>query len=120
MTMTRFLILCLFVASVACEDSDDSYSESVKLAAVKCGQSPSKMDWLRDLIKSSEQDVSFSGNIYAVTVDGDVIFIHQPAVMSCMACVMYDCDGNRIDRSAVDPQKVADAMRPSAVIYSPY
>ncbi|HEU5146173.1 MAG TPA: hypothetical protein VFT90_05645 [Chryseosolibacter sp.] len=118
--MIRSVILCFFLAAMACDDADDSYSDSILLASAKCGKSPSDMRWLDDIIKESQHDVGLSGNIYAVNVDSKVIFIHQPAVMSCYACIMYDCNGDRIEPTAVDLQKVANAMGPSALIYSPY
>ena len=117
--MVQRLILFLLLATLACDD-DETLSDSILLAAAKCGQSPSTMRWLDDLIRESEQDAALKGNIYAIKVDGEVIFIHQPMVMSCFACIMYDCNGNRIDRTGVDLQKVTDAMSPGALIYSPF
>ena len=118
--MIRVLIFFLVLATVACDDSGEPYSDSILIAAEKCRQSPSEMQWLADVIEESGKDPGLKGNIYAVTVDGKVIFIQQPAIMSCFACILYDCAGNRLAPNAVDLQKVANAMSPSALIYSPY
>jgi hypothetical protein len=38
--------------------------------------------------------------------------------MSCLACVLYDCNGNRIDVSTIDREKLREGMNPSSRIYT--
>lgn len=76
---------------------------------------------MHDLLERSEKDVTLSGNIYGFTLDGQTIFVHQPAIMSCLACLLYDCDGARIDLATIDDmQAVMEEMTPANLIYTPY
>ncbi len=119
--MLRPLLLLSFVLSISCDDHGESAkSPTLVLSAAKCGRTTAEMAWMQDLLERSKKDVALSGNIYALTLDGQTIFVHQPAVMSCMACVLYDCDGTRIDLSTIDVQAVVERMTPSNLIYSPY
>lgn len=117
--MVRSLILLFLLAMIAC-DENDTHSDSVRIAAAKCGQSPDRMQWLEKLIDASREDPALKGNIYAMTVDGAIVIVHQPAVSSCVACVLYNCNGDRIDISTVDVQAVVTSMNASTLIYSPY
>jgi hypothetical protein len=75
------------------------------------------MAWFTTLLQQASS--SQIGAIYAANIDGRTFFIHQPLIMSCLACVIYDCDGNRIDIATVDLQRMAAAMTPGDRVYVP-
>jgi hypothetical protein len=83
-----------------------------------CGKPTEEMTWLEALIQQSETDMAMRGDIYAGVVEGRMLFIHQPMVMSCLACVIYDCDGNRIEASTLDHEKLRLIMGPENRIYN--
>lgn len=113
------LLLCLFLLS--CEDSDEKNGESTtQLGAWMCGKKLSEMQWLKDLVHEASTDPALNGDIYAGAVDGQMIFIHQPLIMSCLACVIYDCEGKRLDVSTLDHEKILSITKPQHKIYSAY
>jgi hypothetical protein len=116
-------LLCLILVTVAACVSDDFDKNSPKMAAIVssklCGKAASDMKWLEDLIQNSQTDGTLHGDVYAVKLDGRVIFIHQPMIMSCLACVLYDCEGNPIAMSTIDWEKLRDLMNSSSKIYTP-
>lgn len=117
MVRTTHLLLFLFI--FACADNDRELPP-VKLASMRCGKSVSEMQWLQDLIKLGEADMAKRGDIYAGSYDDQVIFIHQPLILSCLACVIYDCDGNKLDSSTMDVNKIILSMEPKNRIYRAY
>ncbi len=58
------------------------------------------------------------GDVYAIKLDGRIIFLHQVWVVSCLACNLYDCDGNKIQPSTIDVEKLVAGMVPANRIYS--
>lgn len=117
--MGRRTQLFLFVFLLACADNHRELSP-VKIASMRCGKNVSEMQWLQDLIKLGEADMAKRGDIYTGSYDGQVIFIHQPAILSCLACVIYDCEGNKLDPSTMDLQKVQFNMESKNRIYHAY
>ena len=111
---------CLIVFSCTNHNFTDNQPDSVlKKAASKCGQPATDMQWLESLLLESQTNFSQKGNIYAVRLNERVIFVHQPFVMSCMACVLYDCSGNRVNVETADIQKLVAQMNNSTLIYEP-
>lgn len=110
-----FLIICL-----SCTDEKDNVGISVRAGSWMCGKTMNEMEWLRLLIVESETDMAKRGDIYAGKVDGRMLFIHQPAVMSCLACVVYDCDGNKLDTSTMDHEKLRTIMQSQNRIHDAY
>ena len=84
-----------------------------------CGKSVVEMEWMKTLILQSETDMTLRGDIYAGSYKGEVIFIHQPMIMSCLACVIYDCDGNQLSTATMDHEEIILNMAPRNRIYSP-
>jgi hypothetical protein len=118
-TLTVFWF-CLIVFSCTYHDFTDNHPDNVlKKAASKCGQPVSNMQWLESLLLKSQTDFSLKGNIYAIRLNERVIFVNQPIIMSCMACLIYDCSGNRINLATVDIQKIIGQMNSSTLIYEP-
>jgi hypothetical protein len=117
--MTRNLLtLICFVILLSCTNHDLS-PDPVAIACEKCGKSRSEMQWMETLVASAKTNAPMMGDLYAVPFEGRVIILHQPMVMSCVACILYDCDGNRIDNSTIDLQAFIKGMSASTRIYSP-
>jgi hypothetical protein len=85
-----------------------------------CQSSSTEMTWLQVLIAESKSDPYFNGPIYAVPLADRVIFVHQPYVMSCLGCLLYDCGGNVVERSEVDLEALVSGMTDSNMIYNPF
>jgi hypothetical protein len=119
--MSPVLPVILFIVLISCakEDVDSSSSlHTVSTARALCGKSAAQMQWLADVIRESETDITLKGDIYALSVDGKIMFVHQPMISSCLACVLYDCEGNRLPSSTVDHAQIVEGMRQSTKIYS--
>lgn len=104
------------MALLACANHEFTPDPMVT-ACEKCGKSQAEMQWLEAIIESAKTNEGQMGDIYAIPYDGTTIFIHQPVVMSCMACLIYDCDGNRIEYAALDGQKLTQGMNRSNLIF---
>lgn len=117
--MSRTAILLVFLPfCFSCEDGDDNNtSSSVYIASLRCAKSTSEMTWLQELIDKVKNDATQLGDIYAGKYGDQVVFIHQPIVMSCLACVVYDCDGNRLDIATLDHEKLRLLINNWNVIY---
>jgi hypothetical protein len=115
--MLRTTRLLLFLLIFACEDNDLKLAP-VEMAGLHCGKNVAEMQWLQDLIKLGETNMAKRGDIYVGSYDGQVIFVHQPVILSCLACIIYDCQGNKLDPSAMDLQKVVLNMESKNRIYS--
>ena len=115
------LFCLLFLVSCADHKFDNSSAqESMTMAAVLCQKTVAEMVWFQDLLNRIEADESLRGDIYAVSIDSRIIFAHQPLIMSCYGCVLYDCNGNRIDMATVDHEKVVAGMVGRNRIYSAF
>lgn len=112
--------LLLALASCVNHNLDNSTGQSLRAAATFCQKPAGEMEWFQSLLLRMETDAGLRGDIYAVSIDGNLIFIHQPAIMSCLGCVLYDCSGNKIAASAVDPKKVIAGMKEENRIFYPY
>lgn len=122
--MKRPLFILVVALVMSCSDDDKPTSSSPKeeqaitLANAKCG-SKSNMPWLRDIIRQSEADVKFRGNIYAISYSGGVAIMHQPWISSCMGCLVYDCDGKKLVLGNTSMQEVIAGMSDDSLIFSP-
>lgn len=112
-------ILFVILILLSCDaEPRRSTSASVHLASMFCGKRIPQMQWLMDLIQRSKSDPSLDGDIYAGRYEGQVVFIHQPVIMSCLACVIYDCDGNRLERATFDLEKLYPIVHEVNRIYT--
>ena len=88
----------LFIATIllfACSDDAIHYEPfAIRAACIRCHMSTAEMAWLSVKIKEAKDDVTKSGNFYAIPTSEGVIIVHQRIVMSCMGCLRYDCHGN--------------------------
>jgi hypothetical protein len=118
----RTLQYLALVALAGCIDEDlnkNSPEMAATMASRLCGTSTADLQWLQELMQNSQTDITLQGDLYAVRMEGRVIFVHQPLIMSCLACVLYDCEGNPIDVSTIDREKLREGMNPSSRIYTP-
>jgi hypothetical protein len=118
--LTRSLLkLFCFITLLSCSNHELS-TEPMAIACEKCGKSRSEMQWLETLLEKIKTDPASRGDLYAVPFEGRTIILQQPIIMSCVACVLYDCDGNRIDNTTLDIQEFMKGMNQSTRIYSTY
>jgi len=119
--MARVLSLLLCLSLLSCDDDEEKNGAySAQIGAFMCGKTPSEMTWLSDLVHEASTDPTLNGDIYAGQVDGQTIFIHQPLIMSCLACIIYDCDGKRLDASTLDHEQILTITTPVHKIYAAY
>ena len=121
--MSRLAVLFL-VAALACSSDNNelkgtSAALAVKRAATFCNVSASEMTWLGQLIEESKNDIAKEGPIYAFHSNGQWVFMVQPWIMSCLACIMYDCEGNRLDPQDVDKSALSSGFQDLTEIYVP-
>jgi hypothetical protein len=76
------------------------------------------MQWLRPILEKTESDPTFQGKLYAVTENGQTTFIHQPDVFNCLACLLYDCDGNRVNSATADIPYLTQNMNAANLLYT--
>ncbi len=119
--MRRAIIFLFLILFLACDDSDkESVGIPLVQAGLSCGQDPKKMLWIQELISQSESDLTGSATIYVSQLKGEAVFVYQPMVASCWACLIYDCSGQQVPRETLDQNdlnKIVDGMR---AIYNPY
>lgn len=76
------------------------------------------MSWLAAKIEEAENDVTKSGNFYAIPTSEGVVIVHQPMIMSCMGCARFDCQGNTPTLSQqVVQNELIPGMNSSNLIY---
>ncbi|HLT82572.1 MAG TPA: hypothetical protein VKZ86_16205 [Cyclobacteriaceae bacterium] len=122
--MTRIFSLLLFAGVLACSSDDNEFkatdtSLAVKKAALLCSTTQTEMAWMFQLIESSKDDPTLHGPIYAFHSHGQTVFVHQPWIMSCLACILYDCEGNRLDNQEVDMDVLMAGFQDLTEIYIP-
>lgn len=119
--MKRIVLALCFASLLSCDESTDkSVSYPVLRASLACSKEPSEMRWIQDLIDESKKDLTLTASLYLSRLNGEPVFVHQPMVMSCWACIIYDCNGERINREMLDQAdltEIGDGMR---AIYNPY
>jgi hypothetical protein len=116
--MTRLLTSIGFILLLSCANHEFR-DDPMTITCKKCGKSSSDMQWMASLLENTKTNPSLFGDIYAVPLDGSIIIIHQPIIMSCFACVLYDCDGNRLEHGTLDLQKLLKGMNSANLVYSP-
>ena len=116
--------LLLFIAILfGCSDENlekDKVDTAVARASIYCGSSSAQLSWLRLIIEESEKDGTLKGNIYTFQSNGKTVFMHQPWIMSCLGCIMYDCQGNRLKPEDIDQEKLANGFQDLILIYEAF
>lgn len=118
--VSNFIRTVCFFLLLSCVNHD--YPTGTAKAAVSagcrlCHASEEDMEWLKTLVQKAENDFSLHGDIYVTSIDGKVVFVHQPMIMSCYACVLYDCEGNSLTPGTIDPEKLFEGMREADLIF---
>ena len=122
--MQRSFVIVMLLLVMSCSQDSTGPSRpqenlAITMAAAKCGCLP-KMPWLRDIIRQAETDFNYKGEIYAIAYSGGVAVLHQPWISSCLGCMTYDCDGNRLllNGSAID--EIISGTTEDNIIYSSF
>jgi|SRR5690606_3064429 len=117
---TPFLLVVIILLGCSGDDPEkDSADLAIARASIHCSSSPAQLAWLRLVIHESETDASKKGIFYTFQSNGRTIIMHQPWIMSCLGCILYDCDGNRLDMSDLDPGALSKGFQDLTVIYEP-
>jgi hypothetical protein len=115
------LVLSLMVFACVNHDLEPSSRKTALLVASSmCGKDAADMNWFDALLQAGETDFGQRGDIYAIVLDGNVIFVHQPVILSCWACRLYDCNGDLIQITVENHEKIWQSMNSATKIYSIY
>ena len=117
-----FIFILIFTALSCTDEGFDNTvtAESLKAAGMMCNKNPREMEWFRLLLAEIENNPGMLGDIYAIPLNGKTLFVHQPMIMSCFACVIYDCNGETIAPSSVDQQALLEGFTEQNKIYRAY
>ena len=119
--MHRYPILLLLACLAGCAPDDhttDGLTHAMARASVGCETSRENMQWLESLLIQAGSEGSAYGNVYIIQTSQGTVFVHQPLMMSCLACSTYACDGTAIplDNPLVYDE-VVPGIRPSNLLY---
>jgi hypothetical protein len=123
--MKRSFAAITLVLVMSCSEQDSADSPSPKedraimMAAAKCGCLP-KMPWLREMIRQAESDFNYEGEFFAIKYSGGVAILNQPWISSCLGCMTYDCDGNRLILNSSAMNEIISGTTEHNVIYSSF
>jgi hypothetical protein len=121
--MTRALGIFLLIFSMSCSKHDTAdqlfplEEHALSLASTKC-QPTDQMEWLRAVIRKSESDPQYKGNIYAIQYTKGTAFLHQPWISSCLGCLVYDCNGHQLIASGSELDEIISGANEENVIYT--
>jgi hypothetical protein len=125
-----FTTTCLFLFTLvllSCDKNDLSPEDKVLIDSA-CGvNDPIKeLAWLKTIVDNAEKGPDkglYAGTVQKVHYQEKTYFIYQKYIMSCMACLVYDCQGNKLDILA-DPEihmAIIERMSEKNIIYrSPF
>ena len=114
-------LMSLIVFSCASHDLDPTSPENALLMARSmCDKDATDMQWFNALLEAGETDFGQRGDIYAIELDGKVVFVHQPMILSCVACRLYSCDGDIIQLTIDNHEKVREGMNSATKIYAAF
>ena len=119
--MKYILNIAMVMMMTACTSHNivnNNISAVLEKARGKCDNSTEEMSWLQDLIIHAEKNGQ-QGNIYAVHLDNETIIIHQPFVMSCLACNLYNCAGEKLDFAHHRTEELLSSLTEKNLIYNP-
>lgn len=78
------------------------------------------MDWFATVLSEADSKPEQQGSIYVASIDEQIYFIHQPVIMSCLACVVYDCAGNRVQADPQFIEKMLPFLTPEHRLFSSF
>jgi hypothetical protein len=116
------ILFALLVGGLtACSDDGDNSRDFAMQRAIRaCDASLQQMAWLDSLLvrASSTSTMSAYGSVYMVPTSQGTMFVHQPVVMSCMACLVYSCSGTRLEVSNdIIVKEVVPGMQEKNLLY---
>lgn len=118
--MLRILLLCMALLPGCADDAKkDPVDTAMERAAIYCASSSGQLVWLKTLMEKSHNDPNLAGRIYTFQSNGRTVFMHQPWIMSCMGCILYDCQGNRLEPDDIDQAILANGFQDLTIIYDP-
>ena len=115
---SRFLVFLFICACASDNFSNKNPQTALRRARLACTADQNDMEWFETLLNRMQQEVTAEGRLYMGRVDGIVYFIHQPLMMSCLACVVYDCTGTRVELSQESLPKLQSLISQDNIIYS--
>jgi hypothetical protein len=119
--MCRYLILIVLLGFAGCMPDDhttDGLTHAMKRASASCETSRENMQWLELLLQRAGSEGPAYGNVYMISTSQGTLFVHQPVMMSCLACSTYACDGTAIPLD--DPlvyNEVVPGIRQANLLY---
>lgn len=119
--MCRYLIFIMLAGLASCMPDDhttDGLTHAMKRACASCETSRENMQWLEALLQQAGSEGTAYGNVYMIATSQGTVFVHQPVMMSCLACSTYACDGTEIPLE--DPlvyDEVVPGIRPANLLY---
>jgi hypothetical protein len=116
----RLLFLIILAGCVNHDVRKPAKEFAMNSACERCNKTSSEMFWFQGLLDKAEDEEAWQGNVYAGELNGSVIFIHQPFLVSCVACHVYDCDGNRLTLTSDQLQLAAEQMTEQNSIYNSF
>lgn len=116
----RIFILIVLTACANHDLRKPSKEFAMQRACEQCNKTTSEMFWFQGLLDKAETEESWKGTIYAGELNDETIFVHQPVIVSCMACHVYDCDGNRRTLTSDELQLAANQMTDANKIYDSF
>jgi len=115
------ITLLAFVMSCTKEDAADQLfpqeEHAISIASAKC-QSSTEMPWLRQMIRQAEADVKYKGVIYAIEYSNGIAFMYQPWISSCYACLVFDCEGNKLTANPGVMDEIIKGATEDNIIYT--
>ena len=121
--MPRFFafLLVIFLGSCSKQDITNHFfpleEEALFMAGFKC-HNPTGVEWLREIIKLSEDDPAYKGSIYAIPYSSGTAFLHQPWISSCFGCRLYNCEGNKLSLNESEKTEIISGAKEENVIYT--
>jgi hypothetical protein len=118
-TMKKYFSLCLVLAC-ACVDHDTQKfdkASAMNKVAILCDTSSSDLAWLSEILDKAQKGGSLQGSVYAFRYSKGVAIVHQPVIMSCFPCALYDCSGTLItDRAGIEEEIVQGVKNENLIL----
>jgi hypothetical protein len=121
MKRTTGLLLVILLGACSKQEAVGRFfaleNHALSLASSKC-QNLAEMDWLRDIIKLTEEDSQYKGSIYAIQYSSGLVFLHQPWISSCFGCRIYSCNGESLTLSESEKTEILAEAKDENIIYT--
>ena len=113
----------LLILVCACTDHDNRAFDkayALQRASTLCQASSANLAWLSDVLDKAQRGGQLEGSVYAFRYSNGVAIVHQALIMSCVACVAYDCGGQHITMTPDIHKEIASGMTDKNLILKPY